>query len=335
VRCSLAISLSIAAVFAAAAPARTSAQEMSHDHASAPMKLSTDEITTLAKVQAELDRVRDTAQAQMAAPRNDKDEAQREVRANLQDQIAEVLHRNGMTSQEYQHKTFMVGTDTTMRRVFDVALAKITGVPTVGQVAPGNPQVPVPAGPAGTHIGHVVNSFPGTPQAMGLLPTAMAEARVAITHAGLAGRQPTNLDYMKLHVGHVMNAIDPTVMPQGPGLGYGVKKAAIGVASHIELAAKAQGASPNIITHSVHIATSARNTVQRSDSIMVLAKLAQASNSAPEVAGLVSQISSLCNQLIAGFDANGDGKVSWEAGEGGLQQAQDHVNLMLAAERGR
>ena len=30
-----------------------------------------------------------------------------------------------------------------------------------------------------------------------------------------------------------------------------------------------------------------------------------------------------------------DGKIVWGDGEGGLQQAQDHVNLMLAGERGR
>jgi hypothetical protein len=29
---------------------------------------------------------------------------------------------------------------------------------------------------------------------------------------------------------------------------------------------------------------------------------------------------------------NGDGKISWEQGEGGLQQVQEHINLMLAAE---
>ena len=327
----LAFPLLIAAAVCLARPAK--AQTVSQASAS---KLSADEITALAKVQAELDKARDTAQALMAAPRNNKDEAQRDVRAKFQEQIAEILHHNGMTQEEYQHKTFLVGTDTSMRRVFDAALAKITGVPTVGQVAPANPQVAVPAGPAGTHIGHVVNSFPAVPNGMGLLPAAMAEARTAAQHARLAGAQPTNLDYMKLHIGHVMNAIDPTVVPQGPGLGYGLKKAATGVASHIELAAKAQGASQNIITHSVHIATSARNTVQRGDSIMVLAKLAQASTNVSEVAGLVNQIASLCNQLIAGFDANGDGKITWEAGEGGLQAAQDHVNLMLAAEqRGR
>ena len=34
---------------------------------------------------------------------------------------------------------------------------------------------------------------------------------------------------IQTHAGHVINAIDPTIVAQGPGLGYGVKKAAQGV----------------------------------------------------------------------------------------------------------
>jgi hypothetical protein len=178
----------------------------------------------------------------------------------------------------------------------------------------------------------VVNTFGDTPDAMGLLPVAMAEARTAAQHAGLAARNPANLDGMKVHAGHVINALDPTIMTTGPGLQYGVKRAALGVANHIELAAKAPGASPNVVTHAAHIAMSARNTAQRADQIIALAKQVQAATTAAEAAALISQMVSQCDQLIAGFDANGDGRISWEQGEGGLQQVQEHVNLLLAGE---
>jgi hypothetical protein len=192
--------------------------------------------------------------------------------------------------------------------------------------------VPVPAGAVGTHIGHVVNGFGDTPGGVGLLPVAMAEARTAAQHATLAATNPNNLAGMKTHMGHVINALDPTIVATGPGQGYGAKKAALGVVTHIELAAKAPGASQNVITHANHIATSARNAVQRADSIIVLAKLVQAATSAPEALAIVNQVISLSQQLIAGADANGDGRVTWEANEGGLQQAEQHVTLMLNAE---
>jgi len=316
--------------------------------AAAPQQAATamprDEITAFAKVHLAVSLARDSIQLQLAQPGNKKPEAQKQLQEKLQAQVADILHHAGMTEKEFDRKTYLVSTDAEARKTFDTVIAQLTGQPTPGQVmatapagrggAPGAAAGPVsvPAGPAGVHIGHVVNAFGDTPNGQGLLPTAMAEARVAIQHAGLAARNTTSLDAMKLHAGHVINALDPSVVATGPGLGYGVKKAATGVATHIELAAKAQGASPNVVSHSVHIATSARNTVQRADQIVALAKQIQAATSATDAAALVSQMVSQCDQLMTGADANGDGRITWEAGEGGLQQVQQHVNLMLAAE---
>src|SRR5687767_15384809 len=71
-----------------------------------------------------------------------------------------------------------------------------------------------------THIGHVQTSFMGTPMNQGLLPTAVAEAKIAAQHAALAMKASGNLDQMKLHAGHVLHAIDPSIEAKGPGLGY-------------------------------------------------------------------------------------------------------------------
>ena len=32
---------------------------------------------------------------------------------------------------------------------------------------------------------------------------------------------------------------------------------------------------------------------------------------------------------MAGTDANSDGRITWEMGEGGLQHADDHIRMML------
>ncbi len=294
-------------------------------------KMSKDELTTFAKVQIAIGVAHDSVDAEMALPGNKKNEVQKQLQDKLQNQVEEILHHAGMTEHDYQAKTFAVSTDPESRKSFDAIVAQLTGVPTPGQLPPANAIVAnLPAGQVGVHIGHVVNSFGDTPNSMGLLPLAIAEANVAAQHAMLAMRASTNLDQMKLHAGHVIHAIDPTIVTSGPGRGYGLKRAATGVATHIELAAKAPGASQNVIMHSNHIATSARNTVQRADSMLALAKKVQAATTVDEAAKLVSQMASLAPQLMAGADANHDGRVTWE--EGGLQTAQDHVQLMLQAE---
>lgn len=309
------------------------AQTPAHTHADAP-HASADDIAAFARISLEVSKLRDSTQARLAQPANDKPEAQQQLRAQLVTQIAEALHRASMTEQDFQRKTLLVSTDTAARRIFDSTMAKLTGAPLPGQLqtAAAAPAVKVPAGQVGVHIGHIVNAFAEAPMGQGLLPTAMAEARIAVQHAALAARNPTNLDAMKLHAGHVINAIDPTVVDKGPGLGYGVKKAAEGIATHIELAAKAPGASKNVMMHAEHIADAARNSVQRSDQIVALAKQIQAATSAADAAALVSQLVSLTNELVAGKDVNADGRVGTEAGEGGLQQCDQHIKLLLAGE---
>lgn len=183
-----------------------------------------------------------------------------------------------------------------------------------------------------THIGHVTTAFQGTPNGQGLLPTALAEAKIAAQHAALAMKSEGNLDGMKLHAGHVIHAVDPTVEVKGPGLNYGVKRAAAGVAQHIELAAKSPGASKNVMTHSMHVATSANNVVKWSDEIVGVAKEIRSATDAKVAAGHVAHLNMLAQQLTSGVDADKNGQVGWQAGEGGLQQAEMHMNLLLKGE---
>ena len=322
--------LSAAAIFVvvtAPCVAQTSAAPQA-----SPKSLTPAEIAAFAKLELTVRQARDSIQAQLAQSRNKTPQAQQQLREKLAAQIAEILHHAGTSDAEFRRKTYIVSTDSGARAVFDETIAKLTGAPLPGKLQPAAPAVKVPAGMVGTHIGHVVNAFAQAPNGQSLLGTAMAEARVAVQHAGLAGRDPANLDAMKLHAGHVIHAIDPSIVTMGPGQGYGVKAAASGIATHIDLAAKAPGASQNVVTHASHIATSAKNSVQRADQIVAVAKQIQEATTAAAAASLVSQLVSLTNQLVAGNDANADGKVTWQDGEGGLQQCDEHVKLMLAAE---
>ncbi|MEX2466874.1 MAG: hypothetical protein WD995_08180 [Gemmatimonadota bacterium] len=186
--------------------------------------------------------------------------------------------------------------------------------------------------PAHAHMGHVADGFGNTPDGAGLLPTALAEAAVAQQHAMLALRNTEDLDAMKRHAGHVLHAVDPSRIEQGPGAGYGVLPAASGVVRHIEMAGAHETASENVATHATHVATSARNVVSRAEEIVGLVDQVMAANSAAAAAPLMEQVAELADRVILGHDANGDERIGWQEGEGGLEQAELHMNLMKRGE---
>ena len=304
------------------------------------VKLTPEEVRSLAALHVAINAAVDSADVELARASNKKQEAQKEGRDKLRARIAQILASANLTNGEFERRRFYVSTDGEARATFDSAIAKITGAPLPGSLpaappaaAPSTAPVAVPAGPVGVHLGHVVNAFSDTPGGAGLLATAFTEARIAIQHAELGARNPSNLDGMKLHAGHVIHAVDPTVVTQGPGRGYGVRKAVTGVIAHTELAAKAEGASANVTTHARHITTAARTTLERTAQVIAMAEKVRAATTAEEAAGLMAQLVSLSQQLVAGRDANADGLIRWDDPEGGLQQAQEHVNLLLAAEK--
>ncbi len=182
------------------------------------------------------------------------------------------------------------------------------------------------------HIGHVLTSWNDTPEQRGLLPTAMAEAEIAAQHAGFAMQQLDNLDWLKLHTGHVLHAVDPSVEAQGPGLGYGVRQAAAGTEKHVGFAADSDDASDNVKLHASHVGTSSRNVDGWIDQIVDLGNQIQAASSASAAAPLVQQLDVLAKQLLGGVDADGDGSITWVEGEGGLSEANKHMGFMTAGE---
>lgn len=192
------------------------------------------------------------------------------------------------------------------------------------------------AGAAGNmahaHMGHVTDGWKDTPGGKGLLTTAIAEATVAAQHAGFAAQKPADLAWMKLHTHHVLHAVDATLEAKGPGMGYGVMKAAQGVGQHITFAAKSGDASDNVRTHAVHVATTAENTVARSKEIVALGQNILAAGTAADAAPMVQKMAALAGQLLDGADANGDGKITWQQGEGGLNEAAKHMGFMAKGE---
>lgn len=213
-----------------------------------------------------------------------------------------------------------------------VAAITLGGATLAGQQAPAAPAGTPAANPSHNHIGHVMTMWKDTPNTQGFLPVAVADAKVAMTHAGYMQKSPDNLDSMKLHAGHVLNALDPSVEPKGPGSGYGVKRSAAGALQHIQLAAKSEGASKGVQTHAGHVSASLTDVTMWTDQAVATAQKIRAATTAAEAVPLVTELIAQTNSIANGVDANKDGSIGWQTGEGGLAQAQTHMGLMMKGE---
>lgn len=306
--------------------------------ATTAQKLSVADLQKLAEAQVAIAAVLDSSGAELSAVKNKTPQAQTELQQKRKTLVNDALAKRGMTVEEFDRRRYLVSTDTRLRFQLDSMVAKLTGAPLPGTVIAGGAATPAMAAPTtlvGIAVSYVAANYLDTPDKSGLLPMAQAEARIAVQHAGFMTRALDNLQTMQMHAGHVLHAMDPSTMPKAtaPGKGYGVKRALDGVIAYSDLAAKTVGASPNVKTHTAHIIEAAKSTSLRADQIIALTKKIQSATSAAAAAPLVSQLNSLCNELVAGNDLNHDGKIVFGAGEGGLQQAQDHMNLLIAGER--
>jgi hypothetical protein len=182
------------------------------------------------------------------------------------------------------------------------------------------------------HLGHLMTNWRDTPQSVGLLTAAISDANVAAIHAKLALAAADNLAEMKLHAGHVVHALDPGIEPRGPASGYGVKRAATGALQHLDLAVQGEGSTANIKTHATHVSASLNDVLQWTDRAVAIAQQIRSSESTSDAARLVAELVALTTAITDGRDANDDGQVDWQSGEGGLQQAQTHMALLMKGE---
>jgi hypothetical protein len=198
---------------------------------------------------------------------------------------------------------------------------------------PAAAQTPAGPTPAQVHLGHVTTKFVNVREG-GLMQAARAEANVVVQHAALGMQNPNDLNSMKTHARHIIHAIDPRRVESGPGTGYGLLQASENLVRHVELASRAAGANDQMKTHATHVVASAKNTQRRADRIVAMAIIiADFVETPADAAELFRDLKALADQLVAGTDANGDGTVGWQEGEGGLQIVEQHVGFMTQALR--
>ena len=181
------------------------------------------------------------------------------------------------------------------------------------------------------HVGHVATGFGSAPNGKGLAATTSTESGIAVLHANFTAGDLSDLAAMRRHASHVLHALNPAEGSRGPGLGYGLIRAAEDVATHVELAANAQGASTSLRTHTQHVATIARSVARRAGEAAAVARQLQEAPSIRRASPLVAELRLLMYQISEGGDVNGDGELSLD-GEAGVQQLEAHVYLLLVGE---
>jgi len=178
----------------------------------------------------------------------------------------------------------------------------------------------IEAYPPHLHIGHVMTNWRDTPGGVGFLIAAISDARVALVHATLIGRNPDNLSDMKLHASHLLHALDPGTepgsVPKGPGSGYGVRKAVVGAQQHLDLASNAEGASANVKTQATHVAGSLSDALRWTEEAIALAQKIRTVTSTAEAAPFVKDLNVLAANIV----------------DGGLAPAQARMTLMMKGE---
>lgn len=211
--------------------------------------------------------------------------------------------------------------------------------------------------PAADAVGYILTSSPDAPGGMGLLAVGMAEAEIAADHVALAGRDSTNLSNMQRHMSHVLHAVDPSEVGQGPGMGYGVRRAArqileqarqlegtgqTGQLEGMEQAPRpealapaavgevdAEGDVPGVLRyHAPWVARAARGTMARTDEVTDLARQVQRASSAVAAHRLVERLADAVRAMTYGYDADDDGRIGHTENEMGLAQVEHHLRIV-------
>ncbi|WP_419903756.1 hypothetical protein [Kiloniella sp.] len=190
----------------------------------------------------------------------------------------------------------------------------------------------VHANEAQAHVGHVMTHWGDTPDGLGLLPITLAEAEVAKTHAGYAASNLDDLNSMQLHARHVLHALDPSKETKGPGKGYGLYKAAEGVATHAQLATESDGATDVIRVSGIMVSSVGRNTAKRAARAIERATQIIAANDASIAAPHATALKALTEALFIGEDLNNDGRIVWYHHEGGLNVATEQMEIIMKSE---
>lgn len=168
---------------------------------------------------------------------------------------------------------------------------------------------------AHVHIGHALGAWSDTPQRRGLLPVALGDAAVLLEHANFAVQGARDVASVRLHLGHVLHALDPALEAEGPGSGYGLLKALGGTLDHLGFAGAARDASAHLRAGLVVLLDSLRPLLREAQLLVALARDGRRSGDAGQALAYALETQQRATTLLAQ-----------------LTQARQQLEVLLAAE---
>lgn len=208
--------------------------------------------------------------------------------------------------------------------ILAAAALVLAALPVVAQEAPpGDPH---------EHILKVLARAPDTPGGRGYLGVARDEARIARDHARLAASGQGDLDWVKAQVAAAVNAIDPGLVPEGPGLGFGMRPALRATVYQVMHAMHADPDNQNVVLRAAPVTVSAQTAMARLDEALEQARRALAAPDLDRAREAAAEMDRALALAVSGQDLDANGDIAWSRGEGGLRQATSHMRQMAIGE---
>lgn len=185
---------------------------------------------------------------------------------------------------------------------------------------------------AHVHIGHTVTGWMHTPDKQGLFSTAETEGQIALEEAKKAIERPEDLGNIKTHIKGALHALDPDIIENGPGLGFGLLKGLMESIGHFTYAAKSDDASVNVQQFAVQFEREALPLSDHGDLVVALGNEILALTSAEDAYVLASEVHCYIEAIVNGPDEGNECQSVANAGDVGLKQLRSQIDDMIARE---
>jgi hypothetical protein len=195
------------------------------------------------------------------------------------------------------------------------------------------------------HVRHLLARFDTTPGNTALATGLLAQATLAAERAAAAKRaaEANDLAGVRSQLEQVVNLIEGDrganagdlngdERRDNPGDGFGLLNYAAASAEHAQLAMDAAPRDETVKVHGGHVIASAKNATDWLAEARTLALPVFRAPNAVAARGSVDRINDLLTAVLAGRDANRDGRIDPVPGEGGARTAYDHAQLMATLE---